>query len=85
MDRPGQQVLQRSSVVVNDSGIEARFTVSLPAHGEPHILARPPSNHSLSYLTKAGRFLETEQYIYSDPEYLTLCAVCYIALRIRPP
>lgn len=32
--KPGQQVLQRSAVIIDDSGLEARFTVSLPARGE---------------------------------------------------
>lgn len=33
VDKPGQQVLQRSSVVLDEEGIEARFTISLPAQG----------------------------------------------------
>ncbi|KAA1471598.1 hypothetical protein DENSPDRAFT_859040 [Dentipellis sp. KUC8613] len=33
VDKPGQQVLQRSSVVINSTGIEARFTLGLPAQG----------------------------------------------------
>ncbi|KAI0070298.1 hypothetical protein K474DRAFT_1632027 [Panus rudis PR-1116 ss-1] len=33
VDRPGQQVLERSAVVVKESGIEVRFTTSLPAQG----------------------------------------------------
>ncbi|KAI0073033.1 hypothetical protein K474DRAFT_1775012 [Panus rudis PR-1116 ss-1] len=34
VDRPGKQVLERSAVVVKESGIEVRFTTSLPAQGE---------------------------------------------------
>jgi predicted ABC-class ATPase len=33
IDRPGQEVLERTSVFVTDGGIEARFRVGLPAFG----------------------------------------------------
>jgi predicted ABC-class ATPase len=33
IDRPGQQVLQRSSVLVNSDWVEARINISLPARG----------------------------------------------------
>jgi len=33
MARPGQTILERSSVLLGDGGVEARFTVGLPAHG----------------------------------------------------
>ncbi|KZT00018.1 uncharacterized protein LAESUDRAFT_739770 [Laetiporus sulphureus 93-53] len=33
VDTPGQEVLERSSVILDDDGIEARFTVGLPAQG----------------------------------------------------
>jgi len=33
VDTPGQQVLERAAVVVTDNGIEARFTIGLPARG----------------------------------------------------
>ncbi|EIM83239.1 uncharacterized protein STEHIDRAFT_141068 [Stereum hirsutum FP-91666 SS1] len=33
VDKPGQQILQRSSIVIGDTGIEARFTLGLPAQG----------------------------------------------------
>lgn len=33
IDVPGQQVLERTAVVVDDEGIEMRFIVGLPAHG----------------------------------------------------
>jgi len=38
-DEPGQQVLQRSSVVIDGAGIEARFTIALPAQGTGTIQA----------------------------------------------
>ncbi|KAI0964636.1 hypothetical protein AcW1_001410 [Taiwanofungus camphoratus] len=33
VDKPGQQVLQRSSIVLSNDGLEARFTIGLPAQG----------------------------------------------------
>lgn len=33
VDRPGQQVLERTAVVVDEDGIEVRFLVGLPARG----------------------------------------------------
>lgn len=33
VDRPGQQVLERTAVLVDDEGIEVRFLVGLPARG----------------------------------------------------
>ncbi|CAL1693821.1 unnamed protein product [Somion occarium] len=33
IDKPGQQVLERSSVVIGEQGFEVRFTISLPARG----------------------------------------------------
>ena len=33
VDRPGQQVLERTSVLMNQDRVEARFTVGLPAAG----------------------------------------------------
>lgn len=33
MDRPGAEILERSSVALTETGIEARFTVGLPARG----------------------------------------------------
>lgn len=36
IDRPGQHILERTSVIVNekDGSVEARFTVAMPARGE---------------------------------------------------
>jgi predicted ABC-class ATPase len=39
IDRPGQEVLERTAVIVDDKAIEARFHVGLPARGR-RILAR---------------------------------------------
>lgn len=33
IDRPGQEILERTSVLVDDSGVEARFIMGLPAFG----------------------------------------------------
>ncbi len=33
IDRPGQEILERTAVIVTDRGIEARFSVGLPARG----------------------------------------------------
>jgi predicted ABC-class ATPase len=33
IDRPGQEILERTAVIVGDTGIEARFAVGLPARG----------------------------------------------------
>jgi predicted ABC-class ATPase len=33
MDRPGQEILERSSIIVTDEFVEARFVVGLPARG----------------------------------------------------
>jgi hypothetical protein len=34
IDKPGQQVLERSSMLICSEYVEARFTVSIPAQGE---------------------------------------------------
>ncbi len=39
IDRPGQEILERTAVIVDDEGIEARFVVGLPARGR-RILSR---------------------------------------------
>ncbi len=33
IDRPGQEIIERSSVLFTDNGVEARFVMGLPAHG----------------------------------------------------
>ena len=33
IEKPGQEILERNSVIVNESFVEARFTAGLPAHG----------------------------------------------------
>lgn len=49
MDRPGQEILERTSMVVNNDYIEARFMVGLPARGRT-VLAQEAIEILLNYL-----------------------------------
>lgn len=49
IDNPGQEVLRRTSVIINDDRVEARFEVGLPASGR-RILGRQASKIFFDYL-----------------------------------
>jgi len=51
MDRPGQEILERSTFVIKDGTIEARFEAGLPAHGRS-ILGNEAYNMLLKDLPK---------------------------------
>ena len=60
MDTPGQEVLERSSILVNGSTIEARFLMGLPAFGR-RIAGRQASDmffKDLPRIVKASLFFE---------------------------
>ncbi|MGI6548405.1 MAG: ABC-ATPase domain-containing protein [Bacillota bacterium] len=80
VDRPGQQVLERTSVLMNQDRVEARFTVGLPAAGRrvlgwqaaellcsdiPQIIRR-----SLLLPSISPSALQKHIALYEDQEYL---------------
>ncbi|MEM7343106.1 MAG: ABC-ATPase domain-containing protein [Chloroflexota bacterium] len=75
MDHPGQQILERSSIIVTDQFVEARFVVGLPAQGRrirgrqasemlcqdiPQIVADSLYYHSLK-TEQLTRYLDTAE------------------------
>jgi len=51
IDRPGQEVLERTAVIVHDGKLEARFHVGLPARGR-RILAREADRILLGFIPR---------------------------------
>ena len=51
-DEPGQQILQRSSVYLNKSGIEVRFGINLPAQGKTRSCRITTSRPNLQLCTR---------------------------------
>lgn len=56
MDKPGQEILERSAIIVTDSYVEARFVAGLPARGR-RILGRQAADllcHELPRIVEAA-------------------------------
>lgn len=80
IDRPGQEVLERSSVLVADSHVEARFVMGLPAFGRS-IVARHAEDMffeelpqiveaSLVFANTNRRAMERHLAVTEDADYL---------------
>lgn len=94
IDRCGQEILERTSVVVNEKYIEARLSVGLPAAGRrilggqarEMLLMELPSivNGSLLYDSVNKKALERQVRLVEDQDYLRnklrdLGLVCFVA------
>ncbi|MBN1217653.1 MAG: ATPase [Anaerolineae bacterium] len=85
MDIPGQEILERSSVMVTDEFVEARFVVGLPAHGR-RVLGRQAAAmlcHDVPHLVN-----KTLKYTHIDQKRLDAhlkAAEDADALRARLP
>lgn len=67
IDRPGQEILERTSVVINEDRIEARFEVGLPASGR-RILGKPADKIFSYYLPQ----IVNESLLYENIDRLSL-------------
>jgi len=80
IDRPGQEILERTSMWVNDNYVEARFVVGLPAfgrkiaggHAEAMLFEELPRivDASLMYHSLDGRKLTTHVETAEDADWL---------------
>ncbi len=81
MDTPGQEVLERTSVIVRDGEVEARFVVGLPAFGR-RIAGREAETmffHDIPAMVRASLLCS-----FLDPEEVRLhCEVCEDADALR--
>lgn len=81
MDSPGQEVLERTSVIVRDGEVEARFVVGLPAFGR-RIAGRDAETmflHTIPGIVRASLLCSS-----LDPEEVRLhCEVCEDADALR--
>ncbi len=81
MDTPGQEVLERTSVIVRDGEVEARFVVGLPAFGR-RIAGREAETmffHDIPAIVRASLLFSS-----LDPEEIRLhCEVCEDADCLR--
>lgn len=61
IDRPGQEILERTSVLINENFVEARFTVGLPAFGRKiaGIHAREMIEQELTAIVEESLFFES--------------------------
>lgn len=83
IDRPGQEVFERTAVLVGEEGVEARFVVGLPAAGrrvlgrqaEAMLLGDLPEivEASLLYASNDPHAIDVAVRLNEDAEYLRSC------------
>ncbi|EKM61524.1 uncharacterized protein PHACADRAFT_180634 [Phanerochaete carnosa HHB-10118-sp] len=78
-DKPGQQVLQRSSVILDGHGIEARFTISLPAQSRT-ILGYEAAS---LFKEQVPRLEKSLMFSSHDPSELAEFIDCLVAFVIN--
>jgi len=61
IDRPGQEILERTSVLINENFVEARFTIGLPAFGRKiaGLHAREMIEQELTSIVEGSLFFES--------------------------